>query len=404
MWKDSVDYFTLDILGLSGKINDVVNFFIYDTIKIWFLLITIIFVVSYLRTHFNTEYVRAYLQGKSEFTGNVLAALFGIITPFCSCSAIPLFLGFIQARIPIGVTFSFLISSPMNNEIAIALLMIGFCIPAAPYMQAAGRILPPKVRNIISVKHVERHDVLIAAKDIAPVYTCSVGDVAKGTVKLFERVNENLMYFFTLPALIGVYSYFKRTKKRLKTFLPASFIVFYLIIMHLLYYDYSYISRRHCLPLAVMLVFFVPDGLDILSKWLSRNVFKSLSFAREGSSKLFVALLVLGIMTCVSKLLTPLGSDKEGYIAAAKWLKENSPKDASVFCADIRISFYADRKKTSIVNKYKLPLGSYIVDINKIGGKTESTESEYPAWFIKKHDDWVDPKKRQKQIAIYKLI
>ncbi len=122
MWKESVDYLTIDILELTGKSNDVVNFFIYDTIKIWFLLITIIFVVSYLRTHFNTEKVRVYLQGKSEFTGNVLAALFGIITPFCSCSAIPLFLGFIQARIPIGVTFSFLISSPMNNEIAIALL------------------------------------------------------------------------------------------------------------------------------------------------------------------------------------------------------------------------------------------------------------------------------------------
>ena len=122
MWREAVDYLTVDLLGLTGRINETVNFFIYDTIKIWFLLITIIFVVSYLRTHFNTEYVRAYLQGKSEFTGNVLAALFGIITPFCSCSAIPLFLGFIQARIPIGVTFSFLISSPMNNEIAIALL------------------------------------------------------------------------------------------------------------------------------------------------------------------------------------------------------------------------------------------------------------------------------------------
>jgi len=122
MWKETVDYLTVEIWGLNGAVNDAINFFIYDTIKIWFLLITIIFVVSYLRTHFNTEYVRAYLQGKSEFTGNILAALFGVITPFCSCSAIPLFLGFIQARIPLGVTFSFLISSPMNNEIAIALL------------------------------------------------------------------------------------------------------------------------------------------------------------------------------------------------------------------------------------------------------------------------------------------
>ena len=122
MWKEAVDYFTVDILGLSGKINGVVNFFIYDTIKIWFLLIVIIFLVSLLRTYFNTEYVRVHLQGKSLLYGNILAAFFGIITPFCSCSAIPLFLGFIQARIPLGVTFSFLISSPMNNEIAIAML------------------------------------------------------------------------------------------------------------------------------------------------------------------------------------------------------------------------------------------------------------------------------------------
>ena len=122
MWQKSVDYFTYGLLGLEGRLGEAINFFIYDTVKIWFLLVTIIFVVSYLRTHFNTEYVRAHLQGKSQLYGNVLAALFGIITPFCSCSAIPLFLGFIQARIPIGVTFSFLISSPLNNEIAIALL------------------------------------------------------------------------------------------------------------------------------------------------------------------------------------------------------------------------------------------------------------------------------------------
>ncbi len=122
MWKAFVDYLTYDLLHLEGHLGEAINFFIYDTVKIWFLLITIIFVVSYLRTHFNTEYVRAHLQGKSQLYGNILAALFGIITPFCSCSAIPLFLGFIQARIPIGVTFSFLISSPMNNEIAIALL------------------------------------------------------------------------------------------------------------------------------------------------------------------------------------------------------------------------------------------------------------------------------------------
>ncbi|KFN39744.1 MAG: permease [Sulfuricurvum sp. MLSB] len=122
MWQELSGTIVLDWLGFSGRMGDALHFFLYDTIKIWFLLLAIIFAVSFLRTWFNTEKVRAYLAGKREFTGNVLAALFGIITPFCTCSAIPLFLGFLQARIPIGVTFSFLISAPLNNEIAIAML------------------------------------------------------------------------------------------------------------------------------------------------------------------------------------------------------------------------------------------------------------------------------------------
>jgi len=122
--EKSVDFLVYGIMGLDAatKSAQAVHFFIFDTIKIYMLLVLIIFGVTFLRTYFNTDKVRAYLQGKNEFTGNILAALFGIITPFCSCSAIPLFLGFMQARIPLGITFSFLISSPMNNEIAIALL------------------------------------------------------------------------------------------------------------------------------------------------------------------------------------------------------------------------------------------------------------------------------------------
>lgn len=123
-WERFVDFLIYDLMAFNKDehMAQALNFFIYDTIKIFILLIGIIFVVSLLRTFFNVEKVRAYLQGKSEFTGNVLASLFGIITPFCTCSAIPLFLGFLQARIPIGVTFSFLISAPLNNEIAIAML------------------------------------------------------------------------------------------------------------------------------------------------------------------------------------------------------------------------------------------------------------------------------------------
>jgi len=122
--ENAVDYLVYTLFGLDATTQkaQALHFFIFDTIKIYMLLVLIIFAVSFLRTYFNTNKVRVYLQGKSEFTGNIFAALFGIITPFCSCSAIPLFLGFMQARIPLGITFSFLISSPMNNEVAIALL------------------------------------------------------------------------------------------------------------------------------------------------------------------------------------------------------------------------------------------------------------------------------------------
>ncbi|MDD2780755.1 permease [Sulfuricurvum sp.] len=124
MWQESVNVLVYEWLKMpqGEKLSDALNFFIYDTVKILFLLIVIIFIVTLLRSYFSTEKVRVYLSKKHEYTGNVLAALFGIITPFCSCSAIPLFLGFLQARIPLGVTFSFLISAPLNNEIAIAML------------------------------------------------------------------------------------------------------------------------------------------------------------------------------------------------------------------------------------------------------------------------------------------
>ena len=93
-WEKIVDKLVYETweMNSDSAVGSALHFFIYDTIKIFILLIAIIFLVSFLRTYFNTEKVRVYLQGKSEFTGNILAALFGIITPFCSFSAIPLFL------------------------------------------------------------------------------------------------------------------------------------------------------------------------------------------------------------------------------------------------------------------------------------------------------------------------
>ncbi len=114
-----------DVAGMTaGKhLTETLRFFIFEVPKVMLLLVLIIFGVGIIRSYFSTEKTRKLLQGKSLFTGNVMSALLGIVTPFCSCSAIPLFLGFVEAGIPIGVTFSFLIAAPMVNEVALVLLV-----------------------------------------------------------------------------------------------------------------------------------------------------------------------------------------------------------------------------------------------------------------------------------------
>jgi uncharacterized membrane protein YraQ (UPF0718 family) len=116
-------------------LGSALEFFLYDTPKVMMLLTLVIFGVGIVRSFFTPEKTRDMLTGKSEFAGNILAALLGIVTPFCSCSAVPLFIGFVTAGVPLGVTFSFLISAPMVNEIALGLLygLLGWEV-AALYM------------------------------------------------------------------------------------------------------------------------------------------------------------------------------------------------------------------------------------------------------------------------------
>ncbi len=124
MLNNFAEYLTYNTLKLEygSRLANVLEFFIYDTIKIFLLLSTIIFVISIIRSYFPPERTKQILLHKNIFIGNILAALLGIVTPFCSCSAVPLFIGFVEAGIPLGVTISFLISSPMVNEVAIVLL------------------------------------------------------------------------------------------------------------------------------------------------------------------------------------------------------------------------------------------------------------------------------------------
>jgi uncharacterized membrane protein YraQ (UPF0718 family) len=122
--QNLADWFTYNIIGLQpdSHLGASVNFFFYDVPKILMLLAGMIFIVTLIRSFFSPEQTRAALGGKREGVGNVLAAGLGVLTPFCSCSAVPLFIGFVESGIPLGVTFSFLIATPVVNEIALAML------------------------------------------------------------------------------------------------------------------------------------------------------------------------------------------------------------------------------------------------------------------------------------------
>jgi len=122
--QPGTDWLIDSVFGMTKgeHLTEALRFFVFEFPKVMMLLTLIIFIVGIIRTFFTPERTRKVLEGKKTFTGNVMASLLGIVTPFCSCSAIPLFLGFVESGVPLGVTFSFLISSPMINEVAVILL------------------------------------------------------------------------------------------------------------------------------------------------------------------------------------------------------------------------------------------------------------------------------------------
>ena len=124
MFKWLADFLTYQVFNLpkGTHLSESVNFFLYDVPKIYFLLISVVFVVAIIRSFLPPERIRKILSHKAEFVGNIIAAALGVFIPFCTCSAIPLFIGMLESGVPLGVTMSFLVSSPMINEIALVLL------------------------------------------------------------------------------------------------------------------------------------------------------------------------------------------------------------------------------------------------------------------------------------------
>lgn len=213
------------------------NFFIFDTIKIFILLSVIIFTVSIIRSYLPPEKIRSILSHKNKYISNILASLLGIITPFCSCSAIPLFLGFVQAGVPLGTTFSFLIASPMINEVALVLLLGMFGWKIALIYIVSGLII--SILSGIVIEHLKVESL------VEPfVYQNSVnGNIDLPSMSRKERISyaflytKNIFKKVWLYILIGI-----GIGAWIHGYLPADFLA-----------EYAGSGRWYSVPLAVLI-------------------------------------------------------------------------------------------------------------------------------------------------------
>lgn len=187
-------------LGLEPgtHISESLHFFIEDTTKIFFLLATIIFAVAIVRSFFPPERTRKFLAGKNIYVAHVLSALLGVVTPFCSCSACPLFIGFVEAGIPLGVTFSFLIASPMVNEIALVMLFGLFGWKIAGIYLITGLMVAIIAGIVIGKLHMERY-----VADY--VWEIRVGDAGVQEMDWSDRINYAKGYVKDIIAKIWLY-------------------------------------------------------------------------------------------------------------------------------------------------------------------------------------------------------
>jgi len=154
MFADWVTYSVLELVQ-GTPLASSVNFFIYDSIKVTLMLAVIVFAVAIVRTYITPQKVKKWVAGRPEGVGNVVAALLGIPTPFCSCSAVPLFIGFVESGVPLGITFSFLIASPLINEVAAAMLFAMFGWQIALIFIVSGLIIAIVAGIIIGRLHLE---------------------------------------------------------------------------------------------------------------------------------------------------------------------------------------------------------------------------------------------------------
>lgn len=240
------------------------------------------------------------------------------------------------------VFYSRRIISKHKAVFAFALLLAGFLIIAGPYMKLKGAVFPKKqlvefTTNLPS-SEIYKQAIQTGSNDIYAA-GFAPSDIAEALGKLVQRVSETLMWFFVPALLIGIYKNFRRRD----WYEPGKFFVIIFIALNvfvttLLYCKFGYMSRRHTLPLVVFTIFYVPIGIETLASWLS------VKFSDKANTNFwFSTLMLIGIVICSPKLLSPVRAEKQSYRDAARWLAKNTNEGDIIAVPDTRIGFYAGR-------------------------------------------------------------
>jgi hypothetical protein len=277
---------------------------------------------------------------------------------------------------------------------ALVLLLAGFLVLAGPYMYLKGAVFPKKnvaqftsttraieaVRTGFSKKNVSpstpgSQQLKVPAKKnltvpkANPTSQFTPLNITKAFGKLVAGMSETLMWFFVPAMLIGMHKKFKVQK----WYTPEKFFIIAIIVLNIpvmtwLYCKHGYMSDRHTLPLLILPILYVPVGLQELAIWFQKRFpikVGSSAFINFNERFWFMVLLMIGSSICTPKLLRPIRFEKQGFRAAAQWLKDNTDSNATVAVPDKRISFYAGRKELFYENENIPKRADYIVEIYK---------------------------------------
>jgi 4-amino-4-deoxy-L-arabinose transferase-like glycosyltransferase len=286
---------------------------------------------------------------------------------------------------------------------ALVLFLAGFFIIAISYMRSKGYVFPEhqmwKLPTLLSMSYDSTGLALVA--DISPG-GLAVGKII-GSGTLITNTCETLVYYFSLPLLIGCGYYFRKQSKTLeRTFFFTAFIVINVTVALWQSSYLGFLSRRHILALVSFTVFYIPTGLYIIACWLTKKKFAQTLMAEENIRRLFFVLMAAGIGICTAKLIgmTPLRWEKQGYRDVAEWLNKNTASTDIIAVPDKRIAFYAERQGIEYDGEEIPEQANYVVRIIKSGNE----KSVFGKEAKEEYSTWMNRNKKNGKVATSRVI